>query len=165
MPTEKKIVRVGLGYDIHRLKKGRKLVLGGVEIDHAWGLDGHSDADVICHAVADSLLGAAGLGDIGLHFPNSDPGLKGISSLMLLSRVSAMFKRRRVIIINIDAMLLAESPRISPHHQAMRVNIARALRIPVSRISIKATTNEGLGDVGRGRGMAAMAVSLVEVGR
>jgi 2-C-methyl-D-erythritol 2,4-cyclodiphosphate synthase len=165
MPAAKKTVRVGLGYDIHRLRRGRRLVLGGVEIRHPLGLDGHSDADVICHAVADSLLGAAGLGDIGGHFPNTDPRYRGISSLRLLAAVASMLKRRRMAIINIDAVLLAERPKISPHAQAMRSNISGALGIPVSRVSVKATTHEGLGEVGRGRGMAAMAVSLVEAGR
>ncbi len=165
MSAGKKTIRIGLGYDIHRLRRGRKLVLGGVEIDNPLGLDGHSDADVICHAVADSLLGAVGLGDIGGHFPNTDPRYRGISSLKLLSAVASMLKRRRMAIVNIDAVLLAESPKIAPYAQAMRGNISSALGIPASRVSIKATTHEGLGEVGRGRGMAAMAVSLVEAGR
>lgn len=162
MPAAKKTFRVGLGYDIHRLKRGRRLVLGGVEIDHPLGLDGHSDADIICHAVADSLLGAAGLGDIGCQFPNNDPRYRGISSLRLLEAVAGMLKRRRMAIVNIDAVLLAERPKISPHAQAMRANIAASLGIPASRVSIKATTHEGLGAVGRGQGMAATAVSLLE---
>lgn len=156
------MIRIGLGYDIHRLKKGRRLVLGGVEIPHTVGLDGHSDADVICHAVADSLLGAAGLGDIGQHFPDSDPRFRGISSLKLLTAVSDLLKRNRSSIVNIDAVLVAERPRISRYSMRMRKNMAAALGTEYRRISVKATTNEGLGELGRGRGMAAMAVSLLE---
>lgn len=162
MSAGKSTFRIGLGYDIHRLRRGRQLVLGGVEIRHPLGLEGHSDADVISHAVADSLLGAAGLGDIGIQFPNTDPRYRGISSLKLLAAVATMLKRRRLAIVNIDAVLLAERPKISPHAKSMRSNISGALGIPASRVSVKATTHEGLGEVGRGRGMAAMAVSLVE---
>lgn len=140
-------------------------MLGGVKIEHPLGLDGHSDADVICHAVADSLLGAAGLGDIGCHFPNTDPRYRGISSLKLLAEVAAMLRRRRMAIVNVDAVLLAERPRISPLSPVMRRNISGALGIHFSRVSVKATTHEGLGVVGRERGMAAMAVSLVEAGK
>lgn len=164
MAAKKKVARVGLGYDIHRLKRGRRLVLGGVEIKHPLGLDGHSDADVICHAVADSLLGGAGLGDIGLHFPVGDPRYRGISSLRILSLVAGLLKRSQASIINIDTVLLAEKPKIAAHALRMRRNISGALGIDPGRVSVKATTNEGLGAVGRGRGMAAMAVSLLEVG-
>ncbi len=163
MPAAKKKARVGLGYDIHRLRKGRRLVLGGVEIKHPTGLDGHSDADVLCHAVADSLLGAAGLGDIGVHFPNRDPRYRGISSLKILARVAIMLKSKRITVSNVDAVVVAEQPKISPHSTRMRRNIAAALGIAPDRVSIKATTNEGLGALGRRQGMAAMAVSLVEM--
>lgn len=162
MPARKRMTRVGLGYDIHRLKRGRRLVLGGVEIPHPVGLDGHSDADVICHAVADSLLGAAGLGDIGQHFPNDDPRFRGISSLKLLSEVARLLRRSRSSIVNVDAVLMAERPKIAVHALRMRTNLAKSLGIDPSRVSVKATTNEGLGELGRGRGMAAMAVSLLE---
>ncbi|HBE72845.1 MAG TPA: 2-C-methyl-D-erythritol 2,4-cyclodiphosphate synthase [candidate division Zixibacteria bacterium] len=162
MPAGKKISRIGIGYDIHRLRKGRRLVLGGVTIPHPRGLDGHSDADVICHAVADSLLGAAGLGDIGLHFPDTDRRYRGVSSLKLLSEVAGLLKKKKASIINIDAVLIAEKPKVAPYASPMRKNIGRALGIPPGRVSVKATTNEGLGPVGRSQGMAALAVSLVE---
>ncbi len=155
------MIRVGFGYDIHPFKKGRPLVLGGVSIPHPLGLAGHSDADVVCHAIADSLLGAACLGDLGRHFPNSDPRWKGASSLSILSRVALLLRRHKTTIINIDAMLIAERPKIAPYQAAMRINIARSLKISADRVSLKATTNEGLGSLGRGQGLAAMAVALV----
>ena len=154
--------RVGMGYDIHRAVGGRPLVLGGVHLEHPWGLEGHSDADVICHAIGDALLGAAGLGDLGSHFPPGDPRWKDASSLVLLEHVARWLGEAGSRVGNIDAMLLAEAPRIAPHREAMNANIARALGISAHQVSVKATTNEGLGAVGRGEGLAAWAVVLVE---
>lgn len=156
------MTKCGIGYDAHRLVAGRKLILGGVEIPHPLGLDGHSDADVLCHAIADALLGAIGENDIGHHFPNTDDSIRGISSLAILERVSEVLVARKARAINVDATLIAEAPRIAPHIPAMRTKIAAALTLNESRVSIKATTNEGLGTVGRGEGMAAMAVASVE---
>ena len=153
----------GIGYDAHRLQEGRKLVLGGVEIPHARGLDGHSDADVLSHAIADALLGAIGEKDIGHHFPDSDETLRGVSSIEILCRVKILLEERKARAANVDATLLAEAPKIGPHVAAMKERIARALALDESRVSIKATTNEGLGAVGRGEGMAAMAIATVEV--
>ncbi|MEO5722334.1 MAG: 2-C-methyl-D-erythritol 2,4-cyclodiphosphate synthase [Chthoniobacterales bacterium] len=158
------MTRCGIGYDAHRLVAGRKLVLGGVEIPHSVGLEGHSDADVICHAIADALLGAIGESDIGHHFPNTDEAIRGISSLAILERVTEVLRAHQARIVNVDATLIAEAPKIAPHIPAMREGIARALQFDVSRISIKATTNEGLGTIGRGEGMAAMAVASVQQG-
>ncbi|HTY07626.1 MAG TPA: 2-C-methyl-D-erythritol 2,4-cyclodiphosphate synthase [Candidatus Edwardsbacteria bacterium] len=155
------MTRVGFGYDIHRLVKGRTLVLGGVGIKHGTGLLGHSDADVLCHAIADSLLGAAALGDIGQHFPVGDPRFKGISSLLLLRHVAALLRRRKLAIVNIDSTVVAERPKLMPHAAAMRANIARALGIKAGQVSVKATTNEGLGPLGAGQGICAFAVALV----
>ena len=157
------MTRCGIGYDAHRLVAGRKLILGGVEIPHSLGLEGHSDADVLCHAIADALLGAIGESDIGHHFPNTDEGIRGISSLAILEMVTQVLRSSRAIAINVDATLIAEAPKIAPHISAMRETLARALQLDVSRISIKATTNEGLGTIGRGEGMAAMAVASVEM--
>lgn len=157
------MTRCGIGYDAHRLVAGRKLILGGVEIPHSLGLEGHSDADVLCHAIADALLGAIGESDIGHHFPNTDEGIRGISSLAILEKVTQVLRSSRAIAINVDATLIAEAPKIAPHISAMREKLARALQLDVSRISIKATTNEGLGTIGRGEGMAAMAVASVEM--
>ena len=157
------MVRCGIGYDAHRLVEGRKLVLGGVEIAHSRGLAGHSDADVLLHAIADALLGAIGEGDIGHHFPNTDESIRGISSLDILRRVRILLASRNARAVNVDATLLAEAPKIAPHIPAMRRTIADALATDASRISIKATTNEGLGTIGRGEGMAAMAVATVEM--
>ena len=156
--------RCGIGYDAHRLVAGRKLLLGGVEIPHSLGLDGHSDADVLSHAIADALLGAIGEGDIGHHFPNTDEGIRGISSIAILEGINAVLRRKLARPVNIDATLIAEAPKIAAHVPAMREKIARALQIDVSRVSIKATTNEGLGTIGRGEGMAAIAVASVEQG-
>jgi 2-C-methyl-D-erythritol 2,4-cyclodiphosphate synthase len=136
--------------------------LGGVEIPHDRGLDGHSDADVLCHAIADALLGAIAEGDIGHHFPNTDESIRGISSMEILKKVSALLTQKHASAVNIDATLIAESPRIAPHIPGMRKNIAAALNLNTSQVSIKATTNEGLGAIGRGEGMAAMAVAAVE---
>ena len=153
---------VGIGYDVHRLTTGRKLILGGVEIPHDRGLDGHSDADVLTHAIADALLGAVGERDIGHHFPNTDPSIKGIDSQEILRRVQAILTARRFAIVNIDCSLIAEAPKIGPHLGSMRARLSSTLQIPPQRISIKATTNEGLGFIGKGEGIAAMAVVSVE---
>ena len=158
------MTRCGIGYDAHRLVEGRKLILGGVEIPHSVGLDGHSDADVLSHAIADALLGAIGESDIGHHFPNTDEGIRGISSIAILERVNAVLRTKLARPTNVDATLIAEAPKIAPHIPGMREKIARALQLDPSRISIKATTNEGLGTIGRGEGMAAMAVASVEQG-
>ena len=156
------MIRCGSGYDAHRLAPGRKLILGGIEVPHDRGLDGHSDADVLCHAIADALLGAIGEGDIGHHFPNTDESIRGISSIEILRRVNALLSEMRAHAVNVDATLIAEAPKIAPHIPAMREKIAAALHLDTSRVSIKATTNEGLGALGRGEGMAAIAVASVE---
>jgi 2-C-methyl-D-erythritol 2,4-cyclodiphosphate synthase len=153
---------VGIGYDVHRLAKDRKLILGGIEIPHDRGLDGHSDADVLTHAIADALLGAAGDRDIGHHFPNSDPSIKGIDSQEILRRVQAILTAKRFAIVNIDCSLIAEAPKIGPYLAAMKTRLASTLQIPPQNIGIKATTNEGLGFIGRGEGIAAMAVVCLE---
>ena len=155
---------VGIGYDVHRFAEARPLILGGVEIPHSLGLEGHSDADVLSHAIADALLGAIGESDIGHHFPNTDEGIRGISSIAILERVNAVLRTKLARPTNVDATLIAEAPKIAPHIAGMREKIARALQLDPSRISIKATTNEGLGTIGRGEGMAAMAVASVEQG-
>ena len=156
------MTKCGIGYDTHRLVAGRKLILGGVEIPHSVGLEGHSDADVLCHAIADALLGAIGESDIGHHFPNTDEGIRGISSLAILERVYEVLSQKKARTVNVDATLIAEAPKIAPHIPAMRERIAHALQLDLTRVSIKATTNEGLGTIGRGEGMAAMAVASVE---
>jgi len=155
-------VRVGQGFDVHRLAPGRKLILGGVEIEHPLGLVGHSDADVLSHAMADALLGAADLGDLGRHFPDSDETFKGVSSLTLLALVRKLLDRRGLQIVNLDATLIAERPKIAPYVERMKERLAEALDIEAGRISIKATTTEGLGLTGRGEGMAALAMALVD---
>jgi len=152
------MIRCGIGYDVHRLAEGRKLILGGVEIPHSHGLDGHSDADVLLHAIADALLGAIGAGDLGQHFPNTDESIRGISSIVI--KVLAEKKAR---VVNIDATVLAEKPRLAPHVAAMRKTIADAIGTPDSNVSVKATTNEKLGAVGRSEGIAAIAIATVEV--
>lgn len=152
---------VGIGYDVHRLVEGRRLILGGVEIPYALGLEGHSDADVLSHAIADALLGAAGQRDIGHHFPNTDESIRGISSLEILSRVQALLATQHRKIVNIDATLVAEAPKIAPHLDAMREKISAALYLPIEAIGIKATTNETLGFLGRKEGIAAMAVASI----
>lgn len=156
-------LRIGHGYDVHRLVQGRRLVLGGVDIPWERGLDGHSDADVLVHAVMDALLGAAGLEDIGCLFPDGDDAYLGISSILLLQRVSALLKERGITVVNVDATLLAQRPKLAPYRQAMRENIARALDIPAKRVGVKATTEEHLGFTGEELGMAAHAVALVEL--
>ena len=156
-------LRIGHGYDVHRLVEGRALILGGVTIPWERGLDGHSDADVLTHAVMDALLGAAGLEDIGCLFPDGDDAYLGISSILLLQRVSALLKERGITVVNVDATLLAQRPKLAPYRQAMRENIARALDIPAKRVGVKATTEEHLGFTGEELGMAAHAVALVEL--
>ena len=153
---------VGIGYDVHRLVTGRKLILGGVEIPYDRGLDGHSDADVLTHAISDALLGAAGERDIGHHFPNTDPTIKGIDSQEILGRVQAIITARQLAIVNIDCSLIAEAPKIGPYLAKMRARSSETLQIPVKRIGIKATTNEGIGFIGRGEGIAAMAVASIQ---
>ena len=155
-------MRAGIGYDIHRFEEGRPLILGGVELAGETGLAGHSDADVLLHAIIDALLGAAGLGDIGQHFPPQDPRLKGASSLDLLARALALVRDAGFEMGNVDATVIAERPRLAPHLPAMRERIAEALGIEAARVNVKATTNEGIGAIGRGEGIAAMAVAVVE---
>ena len=155
-------VRCGIGYDVHRFGDGRKLILGGIEIPYPRGLEGHSDADVLSHAIADALLGAIGGGDIGHHFPNTDQSIRGISSIQILERVAELLKQSNARPINVDATIIAEAPKISPHVPAMRKTIAAAVGISEKHISVKATTNEGLGTIGRGEGIAAMAIASVE---
>jgi 2-C-methyl-D-erythritol 2,4-cyclodiphosphate synthase len=154
-------IRTGIGYDVHRLVEGRPLVLGGVEIPSNRGLDGHSDADVLLHSICDAVLGACALGDIGQHFPPTDEAFRGIRSVVLLERIRAMVSDLGATVINIDATVIAEEPRLSPHSQAMREQIATALGISAGAVSVKATTNEGLGFAGRGEGIAAMAIATV----
>jgi 2-C-methyl-D-erythritol 2,4-cyclodiphosphate synthase len=153
--------RCGIGYDAHRLVSGRKLILGGVKIPHPRGLEGHSDADVLSHAIADAILGALGAGDIGKHFPNTEESIRGISSIEILRHVATIAAQKNARLVNIDATMLAEAPKISPHITAMQEKIADALGVKTNAISIKATTNEGLGAIGRGEGMAAIAVASV----
>ena len=156
-------MRIGIGYDVHRLVKGRKLILGGTEIPFSKGLLGHSDADVLIHAICDALLGAAGLGDIGGHFPDTDPDLGGISSLTLLGKVLELLRTDSLSIVNIDTTLMAESPKLQPYLESMRKNIAGVLEISPQSLNIKATTTEGLGAIGKGEGMAALAVALIDL--
>lgn len=155
-------IRVGQGYDVHRLVEGRKLILGGVEIPFERGLLGHSDADVLCHAVADALLGALALRDIGAHFPPSDVKFKNISSLVLLQRVAGLLREKSARVVNVDSTIIAERPKLGPYIPLMARNLARVLQIGSDRISIKATTTEGLGALGTEEGIAAQAVVLVE---
>src|SRR3954468_21543815 len=157
------MVHVGIGYDVHPFAEGRKLVLGGVEIPHAKGLDGHSDADVLMHAICDAVLGALGEPDIGHFFPNTDPRWKNVRSKVFLEEAARQVKFRDGRVINIDATLIAQQPKIAPHVQHMRENIAAALGMNVNRIGVKATTNELLGFIGREEGIAAMAVASVEL--
>jgi 2-C-methyl-D-erythritol 2,4-cyclodiphosphate synthase/2-C-methyl-D-erythritol 4-phosphate cytidylyltransferase len=153
--------RCGEGYDVHRLVTDRKLILGGVEIPFEMGLLGHSDADVLCHAVGDALLGAASLGDLGTHFPDSDPAYKGISSLTLLKRIATLLHEKGFSISSVDATLALEQPKIAPHRDQMIRNIANALKISADRVSVKATTTEGLGFEGRGEGVSCRAVAMI----
>jgi 2-C-methyl-D-erythritol 2,4-cyclodiphosphate synthase len=156
-------LRVGIGYDIHRVKEGRPLVLGGVTFESSWGLEGHSDADVLCHAIGDAVLGAMALGDLGTHFPPGDSKWKDASSLDLLDRIRAMLYERTASVVNIDATLVAEEPRLAPARERMRAKIAQALRVATGQVSLKATTNEGLDAVGGLQGIAAWAIAMVEV--
>lgn len=154
-------MRVGIGYDVHRLAEGRELILGGVKIDHDLGLLGHSDADVLVHAVMDALLGAACLGDIGKHFPDTDDRYRGISSIKLLEHVAELLEQNGYKVGNVDAIIVAQKPRMAPHIETMRENMARALCIDAGRVSIKATTEEGLGFTGSGEGIASQAVCML----
>ena len=155
-------MRIGHGYDVHKLVEGRKLILGGVEIPHTLGLLGHSDADVLTHAIMDALLGAAALGDIGQHFPDTDPQYEGASSLTLLAHVMELLRAQGWQVGNVDATVLAQAPKLAPHIPQMRTNLARAMGVDVSQVSVKATTEEGLGFTGQKEGIAAHAVALVE---
>ncbi len=157
------MIRTGIGYDIHRLAEGRKLILGGVEIPYSHGLEGHSDADVLSHAIADALLGALGAGDIGQHFPNTDESIRGISSIEILKRVTKFLTDKRARVLNVDVTLIAEAPKIVPHVPEMRQKIADAIGASESDVSVKATTNEKLGPIGRGEGMAAIALATIEI--
>lgn len=155
-------LRIGHGYDVHRLAEGRKLILGGVTIPFEKGLDGHSDADVLLHAIMDALLGAAALGDIGKLFPDTDEAYLGASSLLLLREVGKRLVQAGFSVVNVDATVLAQRPKLAPYREQMRENIAQALDVELSQISVKATTEEGLGFTGRGEGMAAHAVAMLE---
>jgi 2-C-methyl-D-erythritol 2,4-cyclodiphosphate synthase len=154
---------VGTGYDVHRFAEGRKLILGGVEIPHTHGLDGHSDADVLCHAIADAILGAIGERDIGHHFPNNDPAIRGISSLEIVRKAADLVTASGGRINNVDSCLIAEAPKIGAHITAMKANLARVIGIAPARVGVKATTNERMGFLGRGEGIAATAVASVEM--
>jgi 2-C-methyl-D-erythritol 2,4-cyclodiphosphate synthase len=154
-------IRVGFGYDVHRLKAGRKLVVGGVDVPFSSGLDGHSDADVLCHAVTDALLGAAAMGNIGTHFPNDDPALENISSIELLKRANALLDKNGWAVVNVDSTVNIERPKLSPYIPRMRENIATTLGIPTANVSVKATSGEGIGFIGTGEGGAAYAVVLI----
>ncbi len=156
------MIRIGIGYDVHRLVEGYPCILGGVEIPHEKGLKGYSDADVLLHAICDALLGAAGEGDLGRHFPEGDPKWKGISSLRLLEEVALILLQKGHLVMNIDAVVIAEKPRIAPFVDPMRINISRRLSIEPAAVNIKATTNEKIGFIGRGEGIAAQAVCLIE---
>lgn len=155
-------MRVGMGYDVHKLVEDRVLILGGVCIPYEKGLLGHSDADVLIHAVMDALLGAAALGDIGRHFPDSDSKYKGISSMLLLEHVGSLLMENGYVVGNIDATVIAQRPKLAPYIETMRENMAKALKIEVSRVNVKATTEEGLGFTGQGQGIASSAVALIE---
>ena len=154
-------LRIGQGYDVHRLVEGRRLILGGVDIPWTMGLLGHSDADVLTHAVMDALLGAAALGDIGKAFPDTDPALEGVNSLLLLDRVMEMLRVHGWQVVNVDATVVAQRPKLSPHIPAMRENLASHMGIPLDRVNVKATTEEKLGFTGDGSGMSAQAVALL----
>ena len=155
-------MRIGIGYDVHRLVEDRKLILGGVEIPYEKGLLGHSDADVLVHAVMDALLGAAALGDIGQHFPDNDPQYKGISSILLLEKVGQLLNEKAYRVVNVDSIVIAQKPKLLPYRPQMAENMAQALGIPVDCVSVKATTEEGMGFTGTGDGMASQAVVLLE---
>ena len=154
-------MRIGMGYDVHRLVEGRDLIIGGVKIPYEKGLLGHSDADVLLHAISDALLGAAALGDIGKHFPDTDPAYKGISSLILLGKVGELLEEKGFLIENIDATIIAQAPKMRPHIDTMRENIAQALGIMVEQVNVKATTEEGLGFTGTGEGISSQAICML----
>lgn len=162
MAAEPKDMRVGMGYDAHRLVSGRRLILGGVEIPYHLGLAGHSDADVLSHALGDALLGAVAAGDLGRHFPDSDPEYKNISSLILLAKIMEVVKGKGFRLVNVDAVIVAEAPRLVPHFPAMIANLTRILGLSPEDINLKATTTEKMGFAGKGEGIAAYAVVLVE---
>ncbi|MBQ7613975.1 MAG: 2-C-methyl-D-erythritol 2,4-cyclodiphosphate synthase [Butyrivibrio sp.] len=154
-------MRIGMGYDVHKLVEGRDLIIGGVKIPYEKGLLGHSDADVLLHAIMDALLGAAALGDIGKHFPDTDPKYKGADSIALLKEVGTMLDKNHFVIENIDATIIAQAPKMRPHIDEMRINIAQALRIEMSQVNVKATTEEGLGFTGSGEGISSQAICLL----
>ncbi len=154
-------MRIGMGYDVHKLVEGRDLIMGGVKIPYEKGLLGHSDADVLLHAISDALLGAAALGDIGKHFPDSDPQYKGISSLLLLGKVGELLEENLYFVENIDATIIAQAPKMRPHIDKMRENIAEVLHLDISQVNVKATTEEGLGFTGSGEGISAQAICLL----
>jgi 2-C-methyl-D-erythritol 2,4-cyclodiphosphate synthase len=154
-------MRIGMGYDVHRLTEGRQLIMGGVEIPYEKGLLGHSDADVLLHAIMDALLGAAALGDIGKHFPDTDPAYEGISSLKLLKKVGELLEEHLFLIENIDATIIAQAPKMRPYIDTMRQNIADALGLDISQVNVKATTEEGLGFTGTGEGISAQAICML----
>ena len=154
-------MRIGMGYDVHRLTEGRKLIIGGVEIPYEKGLLGHSDADVLLHAIMDALLGAAALGDIGKHFPDTDPAYKGISSIKLLEYVGKLLEEHLFLIENIDATIIAQAPKMRPYIDTMRENIAQALGIEITQVNVKATTEEGLGFTGTGEGISSQAICML----
>ncbi|MGD2271488.1 MAG: 2-C-methyl-D-erythritol 2,4-cyclodiphosphate synthase [Desulfobacterales bacterium] len=155
-------MRVGIGYDVHRLVEGRKLILGGITIPYEKGLLGHSDADVLIHAICDALLGAAGAGDIGRHFPDTEAEFKGISSIELLESTHEMIQAKNFSVINLDATLVAQAPKLQPYLESMTRNLARVLGIARQKVNVKATTTEGLGFIGKGEGIAAMCVALID---
>ena len=154
-------MRIGMGYDVHRLAEDRALIIGGVEIPYEKGLLGHSDADVLLHAIMDALLGAAAMGDIGKHFPDTDPTYKGISSLVLLEKVGELLRENGFIIENIDATIIAQAPKMRPYIDSMRENIARVLEVDISCVNVKATTEEGLGFTGSGEGISSQAICML----
>ena len=154
-------MRIGMGYDVHKLVEGRDLIVGGVTIPHTLGLLGHSDADVLLHAIMDAVLGAAGLGDIGKHFPDTDPAYKGISSIKLMEHVAALIEEKGYVVENIDATIIAQKPKMRPHIPQMEENIAKAMHISVDQINVKATTEEGLGFTGTEQGISSQAICLL----
>ena len=158
-------MRIGMGYDVHRLVEGRDMIIGGVTIPYEKGLLGHSDADVLLHAIMDALLGAAALGDIGKHFPDTDPAYKGISSIKLLEKVGELLEENCFLIENIDATIIAQAPKMRPHIDTMRENIAKALGIEVAQVNVKATTEEGLGFTGSGEGISSQAICMLATPR
>jgi 2-C-methyl-D-erythritol 2,4-cyclodiphosphate synthase len=155
------LTRCGIGYDVHRLSEGRKLILGGVEVPFEKGPVGHSDGDVLGHAICDALLGAAGLGDIGTHFPDTDPQWKGVSSLVFLKEVRLLLVAQHLVIVHIDGIVVAELPRLGPHFPSMRESLARSLGLAVQQINLKAKTHEGTGEIGRGEAIAAHAIATL----